>query len=68
MRGKVAYLLNRELGISMAEIARNAGVCPAAVIKASLPKLQGIFKSLKSAPVDRKRGLLRSYTVKVEIT
>jgi len=52
----------------MAEIARNAGVCPAAVIKASLPKLQGIFKSLKSAPVDRKRGLLRSYTVKVEIT
>jgi len=33
-RSKIAYRLNRELGISMAEIARNVGVCTTAVIKA----------------------------------
>ena len=34
IRAKTAYLLNRELGIPMAEIARNVGVCTTAVIKA----------------------------------
>ncbi len=34
IRAKIAYCLNRELGISMAEIARNVGVCTTAVIKA----------------------------------
>jgi len=34
VRTKIAYRLNRELGISMAEIARNVGVCTTAVIKA----------------------------------
>jgi len=34
VRRKIAYRLNRELGISMAEIARNVGVCTTAVIKA----------------------------------
>lgn len=33
-RGKIAYHLNREFGIAMAEIARNVGVCTTAVIKA----------------------------------
>ncbi len=34
-RGQIAYRLNRELGISMAEIARNVGVSTTAVIKAT---------------------------------
>ncbi|MGQ9694070.1 MAG: helix-turn-helix domain-containing protein [Thermodesulfobacteriota bacterium] len=33
-RNKIAYHLNRDLAISIAEIARNVGVCTTAVIKA----------------------------------
>jgi hypothetical protein len=34
VRSQIAYYLSHELGISMAEIARNFGVCSSAVIKA----------------------------------
>jgi hypothetical protein len=34
VRSQIAYYLSHELGISMAEIARNLGVCGSAIIKA----------------------------------
>jgi DNA-binding Lrp family transcriptional regulator len=34
VRSQIAYYLSHELGISMAEIARNLGVCSSAIIKA----------------------------------
>jgi len=34
VRSQIAYCLSHELGISMAEIARNLGVCSSAIIKA----------------------------------
>jgi hypothetical protein len=39
VRAKVAWQLNREYGIPMAEIARHVGVCPSAVANA-LRKVQ----------------------------
>jgi hypothetical protein len=41
VRAKIAFRLNRELGISMAEIARNVGVCTTAVIKAVRKMVDG---------------------------
>lgn len=40
VRAQIAYYLCHELGISMAEIARNLGVCSSAIIKA-VQKLEG---------------------------
>ena len=34
VRGKVSWILNREYGISLAEIARQVGVCTSAISKA----------------------------------
>ena len=35
IRGKIAWILSRECGIAMAEIARQLGVCTSAIAKAT---------------------------------
>ena len=39
LRGKIGYILCREIGVSMAEAARELGVCATAIVKA-LQKLK----------------------------
>ncbi|MGB9699873.1 MAG: transposase [Thermodesulfobacteriota bacterium] len=45
VRSRIAYQLNRDFGITMAEIARNVGVCTTAVIKA-VKKMEAQEKKL----------------------